>query len=193
MILIINNHSKLLSSLENILKKHKTKFKIKDQRSPLSRLTSRDVSGIILGGGGPNLSKKINLDSIRGDILALTKFNVPVLGICEGHLMLAEFFGAEIRTLKRPNKNHSEKVKILRSEKIFKNLPEEITVYENHSRYVKTLPSDFLLTATSKKDRIESFSHKKKPIFGVQFHPEKSGPKGEKIITNFISICKLSK
>ena len=30
-------------------------------------------------------------------------------------------------------------------------------------------------------------------LFGTQFHPEKSGAIGEKIIKNFVGVCKKSK
>jgi GMP synthase (glutamine-hydrolysing) len=189
MILIINNHGKSIKNLEKILIKNKIKFKIKDQRSQLENIKGREINGIILGGGGPNLTKKIYLENLRADILSLINFNVPIFGICEGHLMLADFFGAEIRTLKTPNKHKFENITIKTKNILFNKIPRDISAYENHSRYVKKLPSSLILTAVSSKDKVESFMHRSRRIFGVQFHPEQSGSDGERIILNFIKLC----
>ena len=188
MILLIDNHSSYIGKIAEMLDEWKIKFTIKDQKSPLSDINKNKVKGIILSGGGPNIDKKINLSMIRADLVSLLDFNLPVLGICEGHQIISEVFGGEVGKLKKTI-NKINKVRLLKKEAIFKGLPDIIEIKEDHGRYVKKIPEDFVLAATSKKDKIESLFHKTKPIFTIQFHPEGSGEFGEKIMKNFIDIC----
>jgi len=186
MILIINNYSKKNKKLEAILKKLKVNFIVKDQKSYMKDFRKHHkIKGIILTGGKPDLDKKINIDKVRADLVCLINYNLPILGICEGHEIISYVSGGDIRRLKKRFKTNENEVKIIRKNKIFKGLPNKIKVCENHSGYVEYLPSFFDVAASSRKDRIEGIIHKKKPIFGVQFHPEESGEAGEKIIKNF--------
>lgn len=186
MILVINNNSKYVKTLNNLLRKNKVRFTIKDQRGFIDNI--KGISGVILSGGGPNLDRKIDISSIRADISSLFNFNVPFLGICEGHEIIGEVFGGNISKLKKKIESFN-KIILLKKNKIFKNIPERVEMYESHSRYIKKLPPEFEIAATSEKNKIEALFHKTKPIYGVQFHPEFSGKFGEQIIKNFLEIC----
>lgn len=189
MILIINNHSRNIFEIKKILSKLGANYKVKDQRTILKKSDHKDVKGVILSGGGPDLDKKVFFDQIRADMECLVNFDVPVLGICEGYEIMAESCGAEIVTLKKPARYEKLEVEILVKSDIFRGLPDRIYVYEHHSMYVKNVSDDLIVSATSGKNRIEAIFHKKKPFFGLQFHPEMSGESGEKIFRNFIKIC----
>jgi len=190
MILIINNHSKKNKKLEAILRNFDVPYIVKDQRSYLKGFRiQHKVKGVILTGGKPDLDKKINLNKIRADLVCLINYDVPILGICEGHELIAYTSGGAIRRLKKRFKTNAQIVKICSKKDLFKGLPDKIIVTENHSGFVDYLPDFFELTATSRKDRVEGISHKEKPIFGVQFHPETSGEFGVKILKNFVKIC----
>ena len=181
MILIINNHSLHLDSLKKVVKKLGHEILLKDQRSFLDDFKSSSIKGIILSGGGPDLDEKIDLDNIIADIAALLNFDVPVLGICEGHQILGTIFGGRIEKLieKREGIN---KIKKLKDSVILAGIPKKFDAYEAHWRYIKKIPKSFDLVASSKKNKVEAISHKTKPIYGVQFHPEVSGEVGEKIL-----------
>ena len=69
--------------------------------------------------------------------------------------------------------------------KLFEGFTEEEFVYFVHSFYVPTC--DFTAATT---DYIHPFSaalHKDN-FYATQFHPEKSGKTGEKILTNFLNL-----
>jgi GMP synthase (glutamine-hydrolysing) len=53
---------------------------------------------------------------------------------------------------------------------------------------VSRLPQDFDSIASSHYCKYEVFSHKKKKIFGTQFHPEKSGEDGFTLLSNFLTL-----
>lgn len=121
--------------------------------------------------------------------------SIPCLAICYGHQILAKAFGVTIIShLKRIEGD--ETVRIIKNNRLFKGLPPEIQVRESHMEWVmaNTLPSaGFELLATSQSCEVEAMKHIEKPFYGVQFHPERSGPIGETIFRNFYDIVRESK
>jgi len=69
---------------------------------------------------------------------------------------------------------------------LFSGIPQDAYVYFVHSYYADTIP-EYTLTST---DYINSFasSIQNKNAYGVQFHPEKSGDVGLRILKNFIGL-----
>ncbi len=189
MILIVDNHSKNVPLIESILKKQGVAHVTKNQKALLKTLDKQKYKGVILSGGLPLLDEKISFNSIRADIACLVNYDVPILGICVGHEIIGAACGAELVKLKEHSWIPNLKVRILSKEKIFAGLPDAIRVYEHHSRYLKNVPRELVVAASSRKDRIEAVFHTEKPIFGLQFHPEKSGMHGAKIFRNFLDIC----
>ena len=190
MILIVDNHSENLGEITRILRKYKVKYYSIAQNASFNRVNVKQTKGVILTGGGPNLDRLINLRQIRANIACLVNLKIPILGICEGHEIIGDACGGIISKLKKPSRYKSLHVNILKGSAIFKGLPSSIHVYESHGRFVEDIPPLLEVTATSHKDRIEGFFHKTKPIFGVQFHPERSGEHGEMIIKNFVDLCR---
>ena len=190
MILLINNHSIHTKKIAAILRKHKVAYVQRDQTSLLHKVHASKISGVILSGGTPDLDGEIFYRRIRANIAALLRFNVPIFGICEGHEIIAEAFGAELLVLPTKHKSPDHKTTLKTRTKIFRGLPRTLEVYEAHSKFVKRVSPDFLITASSPNGRIEGMFHKKRPIYSVQFHPERSGEHGEKILLNFVGLCK---
>jgi GMP synthase (glutamine-hydrolysing) len=74
---------------------------------------------------------------------------------------------------------------------IFSSLAKTITVWESHCDEVKSLPADFLCTATNEVSDIQAMQHVSLPLFGVQFHPElfdQEHPDGRTILENFLKL-----
>lgn len=116
----------------------------------------------------------------------LVNLEIPTLGICYGHQMLAFAFGAGIKSGKRIE--GYETVKIIESGDLFKGIPNEIVVNQSHQEFIvpETLPqTGFFLLAESDSCKIEAIRHSKLPLYGTQFHFERSGEIGEMIIKNF--------
>ena len=190
MILLINNKSINTPYIRKILRKNKVAFIEKDQSSLLHKVKASDVSGVILGGGKPDLNEMLKFKQIRANIACLTRFSCPIFGICEGHEIIAEAFGSELLVLPHKHKDKKHKTTLRKRTKIFRGLPRTIEVYEAHGKFVKNISPEFEITASAHNGRIEGMFHRKKPIYSVQFHPEKSGEVGEKILMNFVKLCK---
>ena len=125
----------------------------------------------------------------------------PVFGIClgmqlmcryseEGEVDCLNIFDVDVKRFV-PQK-HEDKVPHMgwntigkTNSKLFEGFTEEEFVYFVHSFYVPTC--DFTAATT---DYIHPFSAElhKDNFYATQFHPEKSGKTGEKILTNFLNL-----
>jgi len=78
-----------------------------------------------------------------------------------------------------------QQVSVNRESKLFADIPEQTEFYFKHRYY---LPENQFTTSVSKHKVEFSSSVEKNHSFGVQFHPEKSGEAGMKLLKNFVEI-----
>ena len=174
--------------------------------------TIRTASGIILPGVGSfdvaveNLRKK-GLEAAIIESIAVGK---PYLGICLGLQILfgeseegnAKGFGILQGKVKKFNfKGHplEKKLKIpqmgwnsilLKKEvPVYKGIENGSMLYFVHSYYVEPEDKEIIATSTEYGKEFTS-SIVKDNIHGMQFHIEKSGEIGLKILNNFVQLCK---
>lgn len=91
-----------------------------------------------------------------------------MLGICLGHQILALAAGARTYKLKFGHRSQNQPCLEVGTRRCY-------LTSQNHGYAVEasTLPSDWSVWFTNANDGTnEGLRHKKKPIFGVQFHPE---------------------
>lgn len=116
----------------------------------------------------------------------------PLLGICLGHQTIGEVFGAKVITAKEIRHGKQSFIKTDTASRLFKGISDEEPVMRYHSLVIdrKTLPEEFLVTATATDDKeIMAIEHQTYPVFGLQFHPESIGTSiGAAIIKNFIQL-----
>lgn len=143
-------------------------------------------SGIIIT-GAPTLLTKVDQKKFLKPFNFIKTVQVPILGICLGHQVIGLFHGSKIRAGKFIDRN--EKIEIVEEDELFKEIKNFSLFRESHCEYI-SLPDDFLLLAKSESCDNEAMKHKNKIIYGIQFHPEKSGDNGEKIMKNFLKMCK---
>src|SRR5690348_3654271 len=120
------------------------------------------------------------------DLVREAKF--PILGICYGHQIIGSAFGAPMRDLGQMFRGYEE-VSVVRNHPLFDGLPSELVVAESHRQELTRIPDEFHHIAQSKTTKIEAIAHRSKPIYGVQFHPERSTedhPHGRMIIRNLL-------
>ena len=165
---------------------------IKTNNISLKELKQLKPKGVILSGGPESVHKSTKISMPKH----LLDYNVPILGICYGMQLLADYFGGKISQSSKKEFGPSSFTKVKNS-KLFrgKDIPKEFNVWMSHSDKVIKLPRNFEVIGSSVNSNISAFSCDKLNIFGLQFHPEVTHTDhGRKILDNFcIKICSCKK
>jgi anthranilate synthase/aminodeoxychorismate synthase-like glutamine amidotransferase len=105
------------------------------------------------------------------DIVARYSGELPVLGICLGHQVIGEVFGAEVTRAKRPMHGDSSEI-THDATGVFAGLPQRFSVGRYHSLIVEDVKELLQVTARSDDGEVMGVKHRDHPTHGVQFHPE---------------------
>jgi anthranilate synthase component 2 len=127
-----------------------------------------------------------------GRVLELIRLNerIPLLGVCLGHQALGEAFGARVMRGAAPVHGKVTDVRHAGGG-LFEGCPTPMRTARYHSLIVDraSLPDVFRVDAETDDGVIMAISHRSRPLFGIQFHPESYGTVGgDRIITNFLGV-----
>lgn len=187
MILIIDNQSSFIKKFKRqYLAEQDFDYVFFDHNQPITLSVKSEVSGIILSGGRGNPYEPLNLTT---NFVALMNFEVPTIGFCLGHEIIAAAYRGRIKKL---DKYHQKKetIRITQDDQIFEGLgTTEVSLVKKHSYHVSELSTDFISLAESDTTPNEIIRHKEKPIYGFQSHPEVSGTQGLIMVKNFLKMC----
>jgi anthranilate synthase component 2 len=128
--------------------------------------------------------------SRAGRVVNLIRANesIPLLGVCLGHQAIGAAFGALIVRGAVPVHGKVTEV-VHRGERLFRGCDSPMRTARYHSLVIDrdTLPDDFNVDAETADGVVMAVSHRWRPIFGIQFHPESYGTVGgDQIIRNFL-------
>ncbi len=116
---------------------------------------------------------------------------VPILGVCLGHQVIALAFGGKVKRGARPMHGKVTPV-VTDGTGLFKGLPRQFKVTRYHSLVVehRSLPACLQVNTFSYDGAVMAISHRSAPVFGVQFHPEAVlTEQGHNVLANFLTIC----
>ena len=192
---IVDSIGSNLASLIFALNRIGSSFEITDEIDVLNKASHIILPGV---GAAKNAMTKLKQRKLIDEISKLTK---PTLGICLGMQIFMDASDEDdakclgiISNTCRPFENNRDypvphmgwnKVRFNRDSVLTKNLKDDDNYYFVHSYYVpicsetigvSSYPIEF--SAVVQKDN----------FFGTQFHPEKSGLSGSKILQNFVSL-----
>lgn len=187
MILIIDNQSSFIKKFKRqFLAEQDFDYVFFDHNQPITLSAKSEVTGVILSGGRGNPYEPLNLTT---NFVALMNFDVPTIGFCLGHEIIAAAYRGRIKKLDERHQKR-ETVKITAEDDIFENInSSEVSLVKRHSYHVSELPPEFISIAESDTTANEVIRHKTKPIYGFQAHPEVSGVHGLQIVKNFLKMC----
>jgi anthranilate synthase/aminodeoxychorismate synthase-like glutamine amidotransferase len=130
------------------------------------------------------------IPSRAGRIIDLIRANtvIPLLGVCLGHQAIGEAFGARIVRGSLPVHGKVTDV-VHRGARLFEGCESPMRTARYHSLIIDrdSLPDDFDVDAETPDGVIMAVSHRTRPTFGIQFHPESYGTTGgDQLIRNFL-------
>ncbi len=115
--------------------------------------------------------------------------SVPLLGICLGHQAIAVAFGGEVSHSPSGPLHGKTSLIYHNGSSIYQGLPNPVVGGRYHSLAITKLPRKLEVTARTQDGMIMGVKHRKRPIFGLQFHPESVlTPQGLRIIENFLVV-----
>ena len=194
MVAIIDYKMGNLRSVENALKRLGAEFCVTADPAVI-----RAADRVLMPGVGNAAEAMHNLRE-AGLVEVIRSLRRPVLGICVGMQVMCRHseegdtpcLGIFDSHVKRFTPTSEQKVphmgwnKIGNLEtKLFKGLEGGSYVYYVHSYYPELCPDTI---ATSNHGVMFSAALKYENFYGTQFHPEKSGDVGERIIENFLKL-----
>jgi len=135
---------------------------------------------------------------------------MPLLGLCGGHQLIGLAFGAQPEPIGplAPGEHDPKpdlapgmrkewgpcRVRISADDPLFAGLDDTVVVEQRHYWDLKTVPSGFVRLAGSEVCPVQAMRHASRPLYGVQFHPEKYSeryPDGRVILANFFRLARL--
>jgi len=157
-------------------------------RINLETLDMSAIRGIIISPGpGKPEEADIPLQIVR-DFGA----QIPILGVCLGHQILAHVFGGTVCKGTRPM--HGKVTPITHTgQRLFRNLSPGFSVTRYHSLVAveDTVTDTFHIDAQAEDGVVMAISHKELPLYGIQFHPEAILTEhGHNMLQNFLDLCK---
>jgi len=166
----------------------------------------RAAAGVVLPGVGafPKAMEAVRELGYHELLRERVDAGVPVLGICLGMQLLfdstTELGGAEgLRLLEGPVTGLDANglkvphigwnpVRWEGGSELARGLGEEAAFYHVHSFVPRPARTEDVIGRASYGTEFVS-AVARPPVFGVQFHPEKSGPDGLRLLRNFVLVC----
>ena len=194
MIAIIDYKMGNLRSVENALRRLGAEFVVTADAEQI-----RKADKVLLPGVGNAAEAMENLRAARL-VEVIRSLRRPVLGICVGMQVMCrhseegdvDCLGIFDARVKRFVPSAEEKVPHMGwnsignlETKLFKDIKGGEMVYFVHSFYPELCPDTI---ATTRHGVMFSAALKYENFYGTQFHPEKSGDVGERIIANFLKL-----
>lgn len=188
MYLMIDNYDSFVYNLKAYLDELNEEVRVvRNDKITIDEISEmNNLKGIIIS-PGPKSPKE---SGICRDVVRKFSNKVPILGVCLGHQIIGYEYGAAVEKGSMPM--HGKVTKIFHNkENLFKNLTSPYLVTRYHSLVIdeKSLPDDLIVDARSEDNAVMAVSHKKYPVYGVQFHPEAVMTQyGHELLQNFINL-----
>lgn len=133
-------------------------------------------SGIIILGSASNITENLTWHTeLAKRIDTYLQKNIPVLGICFGHQLMANFYGCKVGYLSQKQEYFTETRKITFLQDLGSyNKEETLELAYAHEQAVLQLSDQFIAIAKSARSEYECLKHKTLPLLTTQAHPEAS-------------------
>lgn len=190
MILVIDNYDSFVYNLVHYVEDFGVRTEVaRNDALSVAEVLKRKPAAVILspGPGRPNDA------GICLELLARAPYELPVFGVCLGHQAMGQAFGGDV--VQAQQIMHGKVSEVTHGGGgLFRGLPSPFRATRYHSLAVKraTFPEELNIDAETADGEVMGLSHKSRPMFGVQFHPESiASEHGHAIVGNFLAAAGL--
>ena len=188
MFLLIDNYDSFTYNLWHFLGQLGAEVKVvRNDKITVPEALALKPEGIIISPGPCDPDRA----GICLDLIKACPIDMPIFGVCLGHQCIGQAFKAKI--IKGIYPMHGKLSRIRHSNiDIFADIPQHFLATRYHSLIIDkvNLPNSLTVSAKTHDDIIMGISHKTRPVFGVQFHPESIASEyGYTLLANFLKIA----
>ena len=155
--------------------------------TPFAESRRVDPDAVVLS-PGPGHPRDRRMTRLARQLLDAWDRERPFLGVCLGHQLIGEYYGARVTRADAPV--HGETTRIHHDGRgIFAGIPDPTDVARYHSLVVDpgSVPEDLEVSARSGRGEVMALRHRRRPVESVQFHPESYlTPAGDALLRNFL-------
>jgi anthranilate synthase component 2 len=190
MILVIDNYDSFVYNLVHYVEDFGVTTEVhRNDALSADEIIKRKPKAVILSPGPctPNEA------GVCLDFLAQAPDHLPIFGVCLGHQAMGQAFGGEVVQAQAIMHGKVSDVSH-KGGGLFRGLPSPFKATRYHSLAVerRSAPACFNIDAETADGEIMGMSHKSRPVFGVQFHPESIATEhGHAIVGNFLAAAGL--
>lgn len=186
MILIIDFGSQFNQLIARRVRENRVYCQIEPPTISKDTVSALNPEGIILSGGPSSIYEK---DSPRADA-GILDLGIPVLGICYGMQYVVDALGGKVSKAQKREYGFAE-LKVKKADGLFEGVKKTTQCWMSHGDSIEALPRGFTITATTDNTPIAAAAHKKRKLYGLQFHPEvEHTPEGKTMIRRFLfDVC----
>jgi anthranilate synthase component 2 len=190
MILVIDNYDSFVYNLVHYVEDFGVRTEVvRNDAISVEEALARKPKAVILSPGPCTPSDA----GICLELLALAPETPPMLGVCLGHQAMGQAFGGDVVSAKEIMHGKISDVTHAGGG-LFRGLPSPFRATRYHSLAVArdTFPDCINIDAQTADGEVMGLSHKSRPVFGVQFHPESiASEHGHAIVANFLQAARL--
>lgn len=158
---------------------------------PNSKLSVFENAKGIVFSGGPSSIYDDKIPEFNDDIFSL---DIPILGLCYGHYVVAQNYGGIVNKAPVGEFGFAQlKIKNKKSP-LLDEIPDVSQVWMSHQDGIIECPKNFEVIGTTKDCPFAAIQNIEQKRFGLQFHVEvKDTIYGNKIFENFAKFCNMEK
>lgn len=161
--------------ISRFFKNKRTKIKVIDILKEEKLPSFKSSCGFIITGSHCMVTDELKWSlKLEKYVRNIAKTNIPLLGICYGHQLIAKALGGKSHF--NPKGKEIGVVTITKHcngyfDPLLKDFPKKFYAYETHYQTVLKIPTGSKILAMNNKDNHQTVRYTKN-IWGVQFHPE---------------------
>jgi len=182
-ILIIDNYDSFVFNVARYFEELGERVIVKRN----DEITPRDVKAkALVISPGPCTPQEAG---ISGDMVRELSGKLPILGICLGHQVIGDVFGAKVKRARKPLHGEASDIEH-NGQGLFTGLPQNFAAGRYHSLIIDEVDGTNLrVTARTENGEVMGLQHESHPTFGVQFHPESILTEhGYDLLRNFLKV-----
>ena len=186
-VLLVDHEDSFVHNIEQALAADGAEVHCLRSTEPLSEALRLDPDAVVLS-PGPGHPRDRRLTRLSRALLRRWDRERPFLGVCLGHQLIGEYYGASVVRAAEPV--HGDVARITHDGLgFFADVPNPTWVARYHSLIVapRSVPPSLEISATGTAGLVMGLRHRSRPVQSVQFHPESYLTRfGPEMLENFL-------